>query len=323
MSVLTDWFSLRQAPVPTSALEIASNRVSAATVDLRGGRPTVAAHAVELLPDGAVVPSLANVNLADRQTVLAAVTRVLEAIGRPRRLALILPDPAAKVSLLKFEKPPVSEADLDQLVRWQIRKAAPFPIEDAQVSHVRGARVADGQEYIVTLARRDVIREYEDLCEAAGAHAGLVDISTFNVVNAVLAGGADKSGDWLLVNVAPDYASIAILRGADLLFFRSRSSEADGTLADLVHQTAMYYQDRLSGSGFARVLLCGAAAAGGRLAIDVDQIRKGLEQRLQTPVQTVDPRTAVTWTDRISASHAMLDTLAPVVGALLRGREAA
>jgi len=37
----------------------------------------------------------------------------------------------------------------------------------------------------------------------------------------------------------------------------------------------------------------------------------------------VDARTAVTLTDRIAASPSLLDTLAPLVGLLLRGREAA
>jgi hypothetical protein len=44
---------------------------------------------------------------------------------------------------------------------------------------------------------------------------------------------------------------------------------------------------------------------------------------LRTPVETVDVRSAVTLSDRIMASQALLDTLAPVVGALLRGREVA
>ena len=61
----------------------------------------------------------------------------------------------AKVSLVRFEQVPARAQDLDQLVRWQIRKSAPFPIEEAQVSYVAGQRASDGQEFIVTLARRD------------------------------------------------------------------------------------------------------------------------------------------------------------------------
>jgi hypothetical protein len=39
-------------------------------------------------------------------------------------------------------------------------------------------------------------------------------------------------------------------------------------------------------------------------------------------VDTIDPRPAVTLTDRVSASAALLDTLAPSVGLLLRERVA-
>ncbi len=320
MSLFSDWLSLRAAPVPSTAVELASNYVCAAALDLGGTKPTITAHAVETLAEGVLVPSLTHPNLLDRRTLVTTLQRVLDGVGRPRRIALVLPDTVAKVSLVKFEKVPPSAADLDQLIRWQVRKAAPFPIEEAQVSYVAGAQHADGQEYLVSLARRDVIRDYEDLCAEAGSQAGLVDISTFNVVNAVLAGTA-AGGDWLLVNVAADSSSIVILRGPHPIFFRSRGADADGSLADLVHQTAMYYQDRLQGQGFARVLLCGAAAAsGGRPAGDVDRMRRSLEQRLSRPVETVDPRQAVSLADRIGAGQALLDALAPVVGAVLRTR---
>jgi hypothetical protein len=205
-----------------------------------------------------------------------------------------------------------------------MRKAAPFPIEEAQVSHVPGLHAADGQEFVVTLARREIVQEYEGLCTEAGAHAGIVDIATFNVINAALAGADGASrGDWLLVNVATDYASIAILRGADLMFFRSRGAETEGTLADLVHQTAMYYEDRLQGVGFSRVMLSGAANAAGGETADVDQIRRNLEGRIGSTVEQVDVRTATALTDRITAAPSLLDTLAPLVGLLLRGREVA
>jgi Tfp pilus assembly PilM family ATPase len=320
MSTLTDWVG---ASPPSAAIDVATNRVSAAAIDVRGGRIVVTAHAVELLAEGMLVPSLTDANIRDRAVVAAVVGRMLEAIGRPRRVALIIPDQVAKVSLVRFEKVPAKVQDLDQLVRWQVKKAAPFPIEEAQVSYVPAGRVAEGQEFVVSLARRDTIREYEDMCEAAGAHAGLVDISTFSVINTVLAEPMNRTGDSLLVNVTPDCASIAILRGIELIFFRSLSAEGEGNLPDLVHQTAMYYQDRLEGTGFGRVLLCGAAAVAGRRDSDVEQIRHSLEQRLKTPVETVDVRTAVTLSERIIASQALLDTLVPVVGALLRGREVA
>ena len=320
MSGLSDWTSLRNPTPPGVAVEITARRVSAASLEMRGGRPVIAAHAVEPLPAGALVPSLTAANTHDRAAVLTALGGVLERVGRPRRIGLILPDPIAKVSLVRFEKVPPRAQDLDQLIRWQVRKAAPFAIEDAQVSYVAGLLAPDGQEFVVTLARRDVVQEYEGLCAAHGAHAGLVDISTFNVINAVLAGSAPSPlADWLLVNVASDYTSIAILRGSDLIFFRSRGADSEGTLADLVHQTAMYYEDRLQGAGFSRVMLSGASTGSG----DVEEIGSSLQLRLGTAVATVDPREAASLAERITAAPVLLDTLTPLVGLLVRGREAA
>jgi Tfp pilus assembly PilM family ATPase len=308
--------ALRETPGPPVAVEIAGHRVSAATLEIRGGRPVVAAHAVEPLPEGALVPSLTVANTHDRAAVLGAIGRVFDRIGgRPRRIALIVPDLVAKVSLVRFEQVPARAQELGQLVRWQVRKTAPFPIEEAQVSFSPGLVTAEGHEFIVSLARRDIVREYEQLSADAGAHAGIVDLSTFSVINAVLAGGS-PDGDWLLVHVAPDYASIAIARGGHPIFFRTRAADTDGTLADLVHQTAMYYEDRLNGSGFTRVILAGA----GRAAADVDDLRRSLGDRLGASVDTVDPLSAAPLTDRISAAPALVETLAPLVGLLLRER---
>jgi Tfp pilus assembly PilM family ATPase len=314
--------SLHAATPPPVALEFAANRVSAAAIEFRAGKAVVSAHASEPLPEGVLVPSLTGANIHDRAALVGALGRVFDRLGgRPRRVGLVIPDPVAKVSLVRFEQVPARRQDLDQLVRWQVRKAAPFPVEDAQVSYTPGLRSADGQEFIVISARRDTVREYEEVCSEIGSHPGIVDLATFNVVNAVLAGSAPPAGDWLLVNVTADYASIAILRDEHLIFFRNRAADTEGTLADLVHQTGMYYEDRLSGSGFSRVLLAGSAGGGLRQAAEVEQARQSLEGRLTTSVEMVDPRTAASLTDRISVAPALLDTLAPLVGLLLRGQE--
>ncbi len=49
MSLFSDWLSLRVAPVPSAAIGVAGNHVCAATIEM-GARPTVTAHAVDMLP---------------------------------------------------------------------------------------------------------------------------------------------------------------------------------------------------------------------------------------------------------------------------------
>jgi type IV pilus assembly protein PilM len=304
-------FDLTAAPPPDGAVEIAARHVAAAAVARRGGQTVVSAYAVEPLPEGAVAPSLTAQNIRDRALVGGAVERALDSIGRPKRVGLVVPDAVAKVSLVRFEQVPARAQDLAQLIRWQVRKAAPFPLEDAQVSFTEAGAVAGGREFLVAVAKREVVEEYEGLLAAAGAHAGVVDLSTFNVVNAVLvSSGAPPAADWLLVSSA----SIAILRGPQIIFFRTRGAETDGTLADLVHQTAMYYEDRLQGGGFTRAVICGSSS---------DEVRRSLEQRLSLAVETVDIRVAAALTDRITTAPELLDALAPLAGLLLRGGEKA
>src|SRR5436190_9999364 len=111
--------SLRESAAPPVAVEIAAGRVSAASLEWRGGQPVVAAYAIEPIPESALVPSLTAANTHDRPAVMTALNRVLEKMGRPRRVSLAVPDVVAKVSLVRFEQVPPRAADLEQLVRWQ------------------------------------------------------------------------------------------------------------------------------------------------------------------------------------------------------------
>jgi len=313
-------------PAPSLAVEIAPRRVAGIVLGVHGGRPVVGAHATEPLPDGAVVPALNAANVTDRAAVGQALSRLFGRLGaRPGRVALVIPDSVAKVSILRLETVPAGPRDLDQLIRWHVRKSAPFRIEDAQVTYARGSAAdGGGRDFVVAVARRDVVQEYEQACADAGANVGLVDLATFDLINAVLAGDSPPASDWLLVNVTPEYSSIGILRGGDLIFFRNRVEEGDGNLADLVHQTAMYYEDRLSGHGFERVVLSGTAlaVAGAPAALPsgADQVQRSLEARLGVRVETIDPRKLATFADRIVVDVVLADTVAPLLGVLMRER---
>jgi type IV pilus assembly protein PilM len=303
--------SFLSSPPPSVGVEIASDRVTAVTLAKQAAGWIVAAHATERIAAGVITPALNATNVHDARALAAAVRSVFDKLGgRPRRVALVIPDTAAKLSLLRFDKVP-NAADLDQLIRWQMRKAAPFP--------------EGGREYLVTLARIDVIDSYMRACADAGAAAGVVDLASLNLVNATLATAREETGDTLVVHVASDYATLAIVRGGYLIFFRTRQLDASSDLADLVHQTAMYHEDRLGGQRFARVILCGgsratASEAGGRAGgIRVGKsLGQEIEERMGVSVEPFDFRPAAAMRDRIAASPDLLDTLAPAVGVVLR-----
>ena len=312
MSVLASWLA---SPPLDAAIEIAPEAVSIAVL---GGKqnPMVQGYAVEPLPAGAVSPSLMYMNISDRSAVIQALRSACDSVGvRPKRAALVIPDLTSKVSLVRFEQTPTRRDDLDQMIRWQMKKSTPFPIEDAAVTHSPGAKAADGHEFLVVAAKRDTVREYEGVCDEIGVEAGLIDLSTLAVVNLSLASNP-PSGDWLIVHMRPEYTSIVILRREDVIFFRNTAEGDAEVLQDVVHQTAMYYQDRLDGRGFAKVLLGGI----GRTPGAVDQARRNIEEHMGTVVEPIDPTRAAQLTDRIHATPELMATLAPLIGMLLRTR---
>jgi Tfp pilus assembly PilM family ATPase len=313
MSIFTSWLA---SPPPDAAIEIAPEAVSIAVLGGRSRDPVVQGYAVEPLPAHVITPSLTALNISDREAVVRAVRAACDRVGlRPRRVALVIPDLAARVSLVRFEHSPARVEDLDQLIRWQMKKSAPFPVEGAALTYTPGA----AGEYLVVLARTETVREYETICEEIGIEAGLVDLSTLSVVNLFLSAEPTGSGDWLVVHMRPEYTSIVIMRRDDVIFFRSRAEDDEDALHDVVHQTAMYYQDRLEGKGFSRVMLGGI----GRIPGAVDMARRSLEERLETQVEPIDPTRGAALTDRIQASPELMATLAPLVGMLLRTRKEA
>ncbi len=300
---------------PTVAIEIASRRVT--VVALGHGGTVVAGCAAEPLPDGAVAPALTGGNVPEPGVVTEALVRALDRAGLAsvRRAALVVPDSIARVSLLPFEQVPARQQDLDKVLRWQLRKATPFPLADAQITQFVASSEGPGISLAAVVARRDVVSEYEAVVAAAGIHAGLVDLASFSVMNAIMGAGVAPAGDWLLVHIASDATTLAILRGESLLFYRHRTAVDEESLSALVHQTAMYHEDRLGGGPFARVWLAGAGQ-------QADEARSQIGGRLGMGVDPVDVRTAAAL-DASVASPDLLDALTAPVGLLVRERQAA
>ena len=302
---------------PTVSLEIAADRVTGVSLGRRSkGEGT--GVVVQALPAGVVTPALNSTNIADTDKLDEVVRQVLNRLpGTPTRIALAVPDCAAKVSFMTVDQIPSRAGELEQFVRWQVKKTVPFRIEDAQVAYAEGIRIGTGRrEFVVSLMRRDILQEYEAICTRAGAHAGIVDLSSFSLINAVLAGGVSHGGDWLLVHLASGYSSIAVVRQGALVLFRSRTVDATEELAHLVHQTRMYYEDRVGGAGFAGAyLVMGTEAI---LTEDAAELRRSIEVSLGISVEAIELSVG----DSATVSDAGLtDLVAASFGLLLRDRE--
>ena len=143
-------------------------------------------------------------------------------------------------------------------------------------------------------------------------HAGIVDLASFNVMNAVIGAGAAPRRRLAARDAwRPKATTLAICAATNLMFYRHRAAVDEEPLSALVHQTAMYHEDRLGGTRFSRVWLCGRRHAG-RAA---EQARRDIARSARVAGRrrwTCAPRGE--FGDDGSPSADVLDALAAPVG---------
>lgn len=249
MSVLDDLQRLIQDPPPAHVFEISEAGVAMANLE---GAPRLAFEPLE--------PGVLEVGpLHDNIKKTEHLTRAIEALApvngkRNRPAALILPDFAARVSVLDFDKFPSHEDEQLSLVRFRLKKALPFDIESAMVSFYpqpgRGSQV----EVIASVVALEILARYEQVFRAAGFHPGSITTSTLAMLNLYSGAGtavvAKKSGRILTISVMRD-GTLKLIRCLEV----AAGHEAEETAAALL-PTFAFVEDQL-GAPARRLVHCG------------------------------------------------------------------
>ncbi len=258
------------SPPPGLALAIGPQRV-AGLRRLPGG-PAPQRGALAALPPGAVQPSAQHPNLAQPEPVRAAIEQVLETLGgRGSEVILLLPEMTARVTLLEFEQLPAQAAELQQLVRFRLRKSLPFDPEEAALSlTVVSGRAAAAKEapaqVLAAIADRHRLDEYEDVLEAAGARAAMVMPAAL----AALAALPELRAGALLVKADACQLAAAFIWDGYPRFCRVVESGPDGQPEDSdLYTTLAYYRDfceQQAGANGRRPQIIAAGLSPARLA---------------------------------------------------------
>lgn len=206
---------ITEPPEPPLVCEIAADYVTA----LRHRNGHVEAWASRPLPAGAVRPGPLSDNITDPAPVQEALEQVLGAVnGSVRRCVLIVPDLLARVVLVDLERVPQRADEAEELLRWRLRKEMPFDLHQARLSYQVQPGRDGGQEVLVAVCLRTLLRQYEERLEAAGVEPGWVTLSLLATLGWM---GDSESEARLLVKRSPESLSVAITQGGAIRLFRS------------------------------------------------------------------------------------------------------
>jgi hypothetical protein len=251
---------------PLWACEVTARHIVAAGVNSRRSR-IKDKWGVEL-PEGTSI-----------ETARPIVRDLLKHVGfNGSEIVVVVPDEAAKISLLTAETSSKNVEEQQTFIRWKLKKTIPFDVDTAQVAYkVLGPHNGGtGVDMLVALSPRSMVQEYETLFESMDIHAGMIVPSTLAALNLLNA----PAGDSLFVKIAPDCITTTIFQNRRVHFYRRVT---DSSVYDAVYPTLMYYQDKLGGKAVEHLFVCG---------YDTD-LRPSLEEihkKLGLNAQHLEPR---------------------------------
>ncbi|HLA78200.1 MAG TPA: hypothetical protein VJU18_11525 [Vicinamibacteria bacterium] len=238
-----------------SAIEVRADSLGVLRLTRGAGAPTVAAATSVELPAGCLRLSMTEPNLEAPQVFRERLASALERAGvGPGRVALVLPDPLVRLTLLPpGEELPRGRAQRDELLRFKLRKSVPFEIREAHLACLPDRAGTGGT--VVAAIFRPVLGGYEDLCRSLGLEPGLVQVSALALLSAA---SETDDQDWLLVNWEPGYLTLALVRRGWPVLVRTLTGASTLDPAEVsreVATTLLYHRERLGGAALGRVLL--------------------------------------------------------------------
>jgi len=240
---------------PAVAIEVRAGSVGVVRLVKSGTGVALGAAALVELPAGALKVSMTEPNLKDEAAFAQTLRSALDRAGVPSgaRVALVLPDPVARVALVPSAEVTAKRRDqADELVRFKIRKSIPFDVREARIAHVPGG----GDSTLVAAIYRPVLEGYEAACRAQDLTPGIVELTGPGLLAAAF--GALPPADRLLVNWDEGYLTLMLARGAWPLLVRTITGPPASSPTDVAREvanTVLYYRDRLSGTALAATVI--------------------------------------------------------------------
>lgn len=214
---------------------------------------------------GTLAPSPVEDNLLRADAIVATIQRAAPAAASKKRraAAVILPDYAARVTVLDFDSFPAAANEQASLVRFRVKKTIPFDIDSAAVSYFVQPQPA-GQKKIEVLAvtvALEVIARYEAVFRSAGFHPGVVTTSAIAALNLHQTGGIT-----IFAKLSGKTLTIAVIAGSVIKLFRCVSMDdanmdraGRDEILSVLYPTFAYVEDELK-QPVGKLVLCGVPA---------------------------------------------------------------
>jgi Tfp pilus assembly protein PilN len=230
-----------------TVIEIGPGRLSAVVARMNGKGP-------EIVRQGST-----ELSALEPAAVKAALEKCGGASGRT-----VLLVPRGRVVLRDLELPEGSPEELVAMVRFQVEREVPIPMDQVRYSFVETGRSGGKVRIQVAAAPSEALDDAVAAVEGAGVRIGGAYVSSYGLLSLWKQAGAAA-----LIEVSAGEAEILIADGGRMEFSRTAllpEGPQDEVLAQEIDRTVLSWSSRAPGRELGRVLLAGEGAAAGELA---------------------------------------------------------
>lgn len=271
------------APAPNTAAGFIDDYF--AVVDLRKGRRgfALASSAVTQLPPGIITAAFDEPNIESSDELIEVISRTAEAAGlsKKKRWSVALPDTTARSFVITLESKPNGRRELNEILNWKIERVVATPVSELRVTRQRISPVSGQERYLVTVARDEVLSQYETIFEALRWNAGLV--LPRHIGEAQWLVWDNSPGDKMLVSANRKGFTSMVVRNGEPVLVRTFACDSESR-TDELHRFALYYRDRLASAGATE--LTGLLVLG---SIDLEEAQNAVSDAIESRPRPLDP----------------------------------
>lgn len=203
-------------------LDIGSEAVRAAAVDLGGSTPVLRRFGEMPLPPGAVVSG----EIVDEGAVVESLSALWKRHGLPRK-RVVVGIANQRVIVRQVDVPHLEEEELVEALPFQVQDSIPIPVEEAVLDYVplEEFTTRDGDlmlSILVVAAQREMVEGLVSVARRAGIEVMSIDLQAFGLVRAAFGPSLtkDSEGAQGLLDIGATLTQIAVTRSGITRFVR-------------------------------------------------------------------------------------------------------
>jgi type IV pilus assembly protein PilM len=227
-------------------LDICPDGLRAVAVQRRSRHTCLVGGQTLTFSDGVLKPAARELNVLKPELYIENLREVLLPLAKTEeRVAVSLPDASGNTFLLDIDAELKSRQQSIDILKWQIKDFMPEGYRDFRLDYqVLAQRESGEQRVMVSTVDNKVLHQYEELMEAAGFNANLIDFHAFQLYNCYRS-KTDLGDDFILVAASGKDLILLGFKGRVLDFFRVKKVgyDADNVFREINRSLVAYRRE--------------------------------------------------------------------------------